>query len=88
MHLALEGDVGVGDGGGKELAEGAKEEGDGGGDFCPLLDGISQLLKEGVLEDGVDDEDESGGEASKESLRALVPEQGDEGGQGGGGGVG
>ena len=55
VHLALDGDVGVRQGGGKQLSEGAQEEGNERGDLAPLLHGILHLLEEGVLEDGVDD---------------------------------
>lgn len=86
MHLALNGDVGVGDGSGKELADGAEEEGNGGGDLSALLDGVLHLLKERVLEDGVDDEHQGGDDAREESLRTLVLEESHEGADGGRGG--
>lgn len=78
VHLALDGDVGVGDGGGEELAEGAEEEGNGGGDLASALDGVLHLLKERVLEDGVDDEDEGGHDAGEEGLGPLFLQEGHE----------
>lgn len=86
MHLALNSNVGVGDGGGKELADGAKEEGNGGGDLSALLDGVLHLLKKCVLEDWVDDEHQGGDDAREESLGALVLEESHEGADGGRGG--
>lgn len=51
VHLALDGDVRVRDGGGEELAEGAEEEGHGGGDVALAagLEHVLHLLEEGVL---------------------------------------
>lgn len=88
MHLALDCDVRVGDGGGEELADGAKEEGNGGGDLSTLLDGVLHLLKERVLEDGVDDEHQSGHDAREEGLGALVLQESHEGADGRRGGCG
>lgn len=76
VHLALDGDVGVGDARGEELAEGAQEEGEGGRHLALLLDGILHLLEEGVLEDGVDDQHEGRQHTGEERLGALVLEQG------------
>ncbi len=81
MHLALDGDVGVGDGGSEELAQGAEEEGNGGRDLAATLDGILHLLKERVLQDGVDDEHQGGHDAGKESLGPFPLQQGHERGQ-------
>lgn len=51
VHLALDRDVGVRDGGGEQLAEGAQEEGNGGrGIALPAgLKDVLHLLEEGVL---------------------------------------
>lgn len=86
VHLALDGDVRVGDGGGEELAEGAEEEGHGGRDVALAagLEHVLHLLEEGVLQYGVDDEDEGGDDAAEEGQRALLPEQGHERADGGG----
>ena len=78
VHLALDRDVGVGHGGGKELAKGAEEEGDGGGHLAPLLDGILHLLKQGVLKNGVDDEHQGREDAGEQGLGALLLQQGHE----------
>ncbi|ROV89101.1 hypothetical protein VMCG_09846 [Cytospora schulzeri] len=84
--LRLDGDVGVRDARGEELAQGAEEEGDGRGDgAAALLDGVLELLEQGVLQDGVDDEDQGGEDAGEEGLGPLVPQHGEEGAEGGGG---
>lgn len=85
MHLTLDSDVGVRDRGCEEFSQGAEEEGDGGCHLSPLLDVVLHLLEEGVLEDGVDDEDQGRDDAGEEGLGTLVPEQGHEGAHGGGG---
>ena len=83
MHLALDRDVRVGDAGGEELAEGAEHEGDGGRDAAPLLDRVLHLLKQGVLQDRVDDEHQGGHDAREEGLGPLRLEQVQEGADGG-----
>jgi hypothetical protein len=82
VHLALDGDVRVGDGGGKELAEGAEKEGNGGRHLALLLDRILHLLEERVLKDGVDDEHQGRDDAGEEGLGPLVLEEGHEGSDG------
>ncbi|KAI6769967.1 hypothetical protein HG530_004596 [Fusarium avenaceum] len=72
MHLRLDGDVRVSDGGSKQLAQGAKEEGDNGGHLASLLDRILELLKQSVLKNRVDDENKSWDDTSEKSLRTLV----------------
>lgn len=83
VHLRLDGDVRVGDAGGEELAEGAQDKGDAGGDAALLLDHVLHLLKEGVLQDGVDDEDEGGDHAAEQGLGPLLLEEGEQGADGG-----
>ena len=84
MHPALDGDIRVRDARGEELAEGAEIEGVGRGDTALLLEHVLQLLEDGVLQDGVDDEDEGGHDAGEEAQRALIADDGEQGGQGGG----
>lgn len=82
VHLALDGDVGVRHRGGKELAEGAQEEGDGGRHLAPRLDGILHLLKERVLKNGVDDQHQRRQDTGEEGLGALLLEESHERGNG------
>lgn len=79
MHLALDRDVRVRDGGGKELAESAEKEGNRRRHLALLLDRILHLLKEGILEDGVDDQDEGRHHTGEQGLGPLVLEEGHEG---------
>lgn len=76
MHLTLDSDVGVSDGGGKELSESTQEEGNARGDLAPLLDRILHLLKKSVLKNGVDDQHESWDDTREEGLRSLILEKG------------
>lgn len=76
VHLALDGDVGVSHRGGKELAKGAEEEGDGRGHLSTLLDIVLHLLEQGVLQNGVDDEHQGWHDTSEEGLGTLVLEEG------------
>lgn len=85
VHLALDGDVRVRHAGGEELAEGTQEESHERGDLAPLLDGVLHLLKESVLKNGVDDEDQRRDDAGEESLGSLVLEERHEGADGAGG---
>lgn len=86
VHLALEGDVGICDGGGEELAEGAEKEGHDGRDpTLLLLNYILHLLEEGVLKNRVDDENESRDDTGEQGLGPLVFEKGHEGADGAGG---
>jgi hypothetical protein len=75
MHLRLDGDVRVSDGGSKQLAQGAKEEGDSGSHLASLLNRVLKLLKQSVLKNGVDDENKSRDDTGEESLRTLVLEE-------------
>ncbi|PNY26999.1 hypothetical protein TCAP_03079 [Tolypocladium capitatum] len=68
--------------GGEQLAQSAEEEGNRGRHPPPLLHGVLHLLKERVLEDGVDDEDQRGDDAGEEGLGPLVLEQRHEGADG------
>lgn len=83
MHLRLDRDVRVGDASGEELAEGAEHKGDAGRDAALLLNHVLHLLEQGVLQDGVDDEDEGGDDAAEEGLGPLLLEQGQQGADGG-----
>lgn len=83
VHLRLDRDVRVGDARGEELAEGAEDKGDAGRDAALLLDHVLHLLEQGVLQDGVDDEDEGGDDAAEQGLGPLLLEQGQQGADGG-----
>lgn len=75
VHLALDGDVGVSHRGGKELAKGAEEEGDGRGHLSTLLDVVLHLLEQSVLQNGVDDKHQGRHDTSEQGLGALVLEE-------------
>lgn len=75
MRLRLDCDVRVRDARRKELAERAQEKRHDGRDAASLFERILELLKERVLQDGVDDEDERGQHARKERLGAFIAQQ-------------
>jgi hypothetical protein len=75
VHLRLDGDVRVGDGSSKQLAEGTEEEGDSRSYLATLLNCVLELLEESVLKDRVDNEDKSWDDTREESLRTLVLEE-------------
>lgn len=79
VHLALDGDVWVRHRRGKELAQGAEEEGDSRSHLSPLLDVVLHLLEERVLKNGVDNQDQRGQDTGEKALRTLVLEEGHEG---------
>lgn len=76
MHLTLDSNIGICNARCKELAESAEEEGHHRGHFALLLDRILHLLKERVLQNGVDDEHESRQHAGEERLRPFVLKKG------------
>lgn len=75
MHLSLDGNVRVGDGSSKQLAQGAEEEGDSRSHLATLLNCVLELLEESVLENRVDNEDKSRDDTREKSLRTLVLEE-------------
>lgn len=66
MHPAFDGDVGVGEGGSKQFAERAEEKDVAGGDGAAFGEGVAELFEDGVLEDGIYDEDEGWEDAGEE----------------------
>lgn len=64
--------VWVGDAGGGQLGDGAEDEEVKAGESAGLGDLGLDLLKDGVLDDGVGDQDQGGGNALPEGLEALV----------------
>lgn len=82
VHLALDRDVGVCHRGGKQLAQCAQEEGNGGGDLPLLLQRVLHLLEERILKNGVDDQDQCRNDTREQGLGALVLEERHEHGDG------
>lgn len=72
MHPALDRDVRIGNGSGKQLAKGTEVEGIGGSNPSSPLNDVLQLLEEGVLQDGVDDQDQRWEHTREESLGTLL----------------
>lgn len=87
VHLALDGDVRVGDGSGEQLAQRAQEESHGGCrvPLAPRLVDVLHLLEERVLQDGIDDEHQRGDDAAEQGLRPLLTQQRHQRAQGRGG---
>lgn len=83
MHLALDCDVRIGDGGSEQLAKSAEEEGNRRGHLACLLHGVLHLLEEGILEDGVDDQDQGWHDTREQGLGSLILEEGHESADGG-----
>ena len=79
MHPALDRDVRVGDGSGKQLAKCTEVEGIGGSNPSSPLNRILQLLEKGVLKNGVDNQDQRREHTSEESLGTLLLEKVDQG---------
>lgn len=75
MHPRLDRDVRVGDARRKQLAEGTEVEGVGGCDAAALSKAVLELLEDGVLQDGVDDEDEGGHNAGEQPGGAFLPDE-------------
>lgn len=86
MHLAFHRNIGVCDRRSEQLADGAEEEGHGGRDVALAagLGHVLHLLEEGVLQDGVDDEDEGGDDAAEQGAGPFLPQQRHERADGGG----
>lgn len=78
MHLALNSDVGVRHRCGKELAQGSQHECHGGSNLPLLLHRILHLLKERILQDGVDDQHQRRDDAGEQGLGPLVLQEGHE----------
>ena len=74
MHPALDSDIWVCDGSGKELAESTQVKSVLGCYSPPLLNHVLQLFEEGVLQDRVDHQDESREHAGEERLGAFLLE--------------
>lgn len=73
MHLALDGNVRVGNRRGKELAKSAQEEDRRRGDLALLLlHNILHLFEQRVLKNGVNHENQGGKYTGEEGLGALV----------------
>lgn len=79
VRARLDRDVRVGDAGGGQLAEGAEQEAVAGCDFASLLQHLLQLLEDGVLQDGVDDEHERGQHAGEEARGPVFAHDFEEG---------
>lgn len=78
MHLALNCDVRVCHRCGEELAQGSQHERHGRRNLPLLLHRILHLLKERVLQDGVDDQHQRRDDAGEQGLGALVLQEGHE----------
>lgn len=78
MHLALNSDIRVCHRCGKELAQGSQHECHGRRNLPLLLHRILHLLKECVLQDGVDDQHQRRDDAGEQGLGPLVFQEGHE----------
>ena len=74
MHATLDGDVRVRNARRKQLAQSTKVETIRRRHPTLLLQNLLQLLEEGILQDRVDNEHESGYDARKETREALIPD--------------
>jgi hypothetical protein len=83
MHPALHSNVGVRDTRGQQLAQRTQVKGILWCNAPPLLQHLLQLLEDGILEDGVDDQDQGRHDAGEQARRALVTHEGEEGAEGG-----
>ena len=79
MHPALDRDVRVRDGSGKELAKRTEVEGIGGSNPSSPLNRVLQLLEKGVLKNGVDNQDQRREHTGEESLGTLLLKKVDQG---------
>lgn len=75
MHPALHGDVRVSNTGRQQLTNSAEKESVAGRHPPPLLEDILELLENGVLQDGVDDQDQRRQHAREERCRTLGLEE-------------
>lgn len=78
MHAALDRNVGVGDGRSEQLAQRTQVKRIRRRHAPPLLQHVLELLKNGVLQNRVDDEHQRGHDTRKEARHALVLDDGDE----------
>ena len=81
MGTGLDGDVWVGDASSSKLAQSSEQEAVSGGHLPAPLQHLLQLLEDSVLEDGVDDQDQSGQHAGEEACRTILADDLEERGQ-------
>lgn len=79
MHAALDSDVRVGNARGQQLAQGTQVEGVLWCDTPPLLEHLLELLEDGILENGVDDQDQGRHDTGEQARKALFAHKGEEG---------
>lgn len=75
VHAALHRDVWICDARRQQLAQRADEEDVERPQLAPLLHHLLQLLEDGVLQDGVDDQHQRGHDAREQRQRPLVPDE-------------
>jgi hypothetical protein len=78
MHLALNRDVRVRNTRSEQLPQRTEHKRNTRGDLALLLHRVLHLLKQRVLQDGVQDQHERGDDAAEQGLRALLLHQGDQ----------
>lgn len=81
MGTGLDSDVWVRDASSSKLAQGSKQEAVSGGHLPAPLEHLLQLLEDGVLENRVDDQDQSWQHAGEEACRTILTDDLEEGGQ-------